>query len=288
MRRTLLTPWGLASAIGVATAVVVWVTLTNMGGDPGDAWDYFVNPASPYNAGNGHDYLYSPAFAQALAPLMALGFGAFVAFFRALELAAAVWFAAPVLPLAILLSPVASEINAGNINLLLMAMIALGFRWPALWSIVLLTKPTMGIGLLWFVLRREWRALAIALGATAAIAAVSFAINPKAWSDYAELMLTVNKSGGPPFPWPVWQRLPIALPLVVWGALTGRRWAVALGALIAVPRLYFPSISMLLGLLPLLGRPSQRVARVFAAQTALAAAAGRALRGGMPNRLRQG
>ncbi len=49
----------------------------------------------------------------------------------------------------------------------------IGFRYPAAWSLILLTKITPGIGLLWFAVRREWRALAIALGATAAIASVS-------------------------------------------------------------------------------------------------------------------
>ena len=45
------------------------------------------------------------------------------------------------------------------------AAIVIGFRWPAAWSLVLLTKITPGIGLLWFAVRREWRSLAIALGA---------------------------------------------------------------------------------------------------------------------------
>ncbi len=44
------------------------------------------------------------------------------------------------------------------------AAIALGFRYPATWAFVLLAKVTPGIGLLWFLVRREWRNLAIALG----------------------------------------------------------------------------------------------------------------------------
>ena len=71
------------------------------------------------------------------------------------------------------------ELAGGNIHLLLAAAIVLGFRWPWTWAIVLLTKITPGIGLLWFVVRREWRDLAIALGATAAIVAVSFLVWPE-------------------------------------------------------------------------------------------------------------
>lgn len=260
--RTLLRPRPIATAIGIASAIVTWIVLTQMRGSPVDAWDYFVDPSAPYSTGTVHHYLYTPAFAQIVAPILGLGFDAFAAFLRALELAAAVFLAGPVLLPALLLSPVASEINAANINLVLMAAVVLGFRWPGLWSIVLLTKPTLGIGLLWFVVRREWRPLAIALGTTAVIAAISFAINPRAWFDYASLMLTVDKTPGWPFPWPIWVRIPIALPIVVWGSLTGRRWAIGLGAIVAMPRLYFTSISMLLGLLPLISRPRDVPVRV--------------------------
>ena len=69
--------------------------------------------------------------------------------------------------------PVSQEILIGNIHLLLAAAIVLGFRWPGTWAFVLLTKVTPGVGLLWFAVRREWRSLGIALGATAAIVAVS-------------------------------------------------------------------------------------------------------------------
>src|SRR5690348_6311250 len=62
--------------------------------------------------------------------------------------------------------PILFELSMGNIHLLLAAAIVLGFRWPAAWSFVLLTKVTPGVGLLWFAVRREWRSLAVALGAT--------------------------------------------------------------------------------------------------------------------------
>ena len=69
--------------------------------------------------------------------------------------------------------PVALELYHGNIHLWIAAAIALGFRYPWTWGFVLLTKVTPGVGLLWFAVRREWRALGIALGVTGAIVAVS-------------------------------------------------------------------------------------------------------------------
>ena len=62
--------------------------------------------------------------------------------------------------------PVASELYHGNIDLILAAAIVAGFRWPVAWAVVLHTKLTPGIGLLWFAVRREWRPLLIAGAAT--------------------------------------------------------------------------------------------------------------------------
>ena len=64
----------------------------------------------------------------------------------------------------------------------------LGFRWPGAWAVVFLTKITPGIGVLWFAFRREWRSFAIALGVTAAVTAVSFALNPQWWAEFREAM----------------------------------------------------------------------------------------------------
>jgi len=43
---------------------------------------------------------------------------------------------------------------------LLAVAIAVGFRYPAAWALVLITKVTPGIGLVWFAVRREWCPLA--------------------------------------------------------------------------------------------------------------------------------
>ena len=252
-RTTTLLSWRwIFTILGGGTAAMVWVILTSAHGNPVDAWDFWVDPARPYATEDIHHYLYSPAFAQAMAPLHLAGFDAFVAALRAVELACAFFLAAPALIVALFLPPVAAEINAANINLVIAAAIVLGFRWPVFWAFVLLTKPTMGIGLVWFAMRREWRALGVVIVAVVAIAAVSFVINPPAWGDYLGTLARANPTPGWPFPWPIWIRLVVALPLVIWGARSGRPWAVALASMLAAPRLYFQSPVMLLGLVPLL------------------------------------
>ena len=126
----------------------------------------------------------------------------------------------------------------------------LGFRWPATWAFVLLTKVSPGVGLLWFVVRREWRKLGIALGATAAIAALSLVLWADQWPGYLDLI-----TGGPapsvsPFYLSLYQRLPFAIALVVFGAWRGWRWTVPVAATLALPVFYYTSLSMFIGVLP--------------------------------------
>jgi hypothetical protein len=140
----------------------------------------------------------------------------------------------------------------------------LGFRWPAAWAIVLLTKITPGIGLLWFAVRREWRSLAIALGTTAAIAAISIVILPDQWSAWVDVVIRNAGKGGTwaSVPIPLWFRLPIAVAVVVWGARTDRRWTVPVASMLALPALWYGGISMLLAVIPLLparSRPDRQV-----------------------------
>src|SRR5206468_4343687 len=122
-------------------------------------------------------------------PITALPWQAFVAAWTAILLAAVRFLTGPRLLAAGLLFPfTAMEVAGGNVSLLLAAAIVLGFRWPATWAIVLLTKITPGIGLLWFAVRREWRALAIALGTPAVIAAGSFVLLPDQWRTWGEVV----------------------------------------------------------------------------------------------------
>jgi hypothetical protein len=197
-------------------------------------------------------YPYSPAFAQLVWPLNLLPWPVFVAAWTALLLAAVFLLTGPELALVGLLVA-AMEIAGGNVSLLLTLAIVAGFRWPAAWALVLLTKITPGIGLLWFGMRREWRSLGIALGATAALVVVSFALNPGLWRDWISLLAANTGKGGTwaAIPIPLWIRLPAAVLLIAWGAPRNQRWVVPIGAMLALPALWYGSLAMVLGVIPL-------------------------------------
>jgi hypothetical protein len=205
-------------------------------------------------AGERDAYLYAPVFSQVIEPLRSLGWDGFRTVWRAGEIAALVGMTGPLSGPLLLVNPVLLEVNIGNIHLLMAAAIVAGFRWPALWSFVLLTKITPGVGLLWFAVRREWRSLAIALGATAAIAAASFVADPSVWFDWLRALtfqhdptdtdLFTNA--------PLVLRILFAAGLVIWGAKRNQRWTVLVAALIALPVVWTFAVVMLVGLAPLL------------------------------------
>ncbi len=145
------------------------------------------------------------------------------------------------------------EVAGGNISLLLAVAIVVGFRWPAAWAFVLLTKVTPGIGLLWFVVRREWRQLGIALGATVLVIAASSILMPRAWLDWFNLLTALPGRDGTwaAVPIPLVVRLPVAVAVVVWGARSNRRWTVPVAAMLALPALWYGGLTMLLAVIAL-------------------------------------
>jgi hypothetical protein len=254
-------PW-----IGLVIAVAAWALITYFSEPWGRLWGtgqdarcyYQATLADPYLHSAWNDpiaYVYSPAFLQLVTPLTQLPWQAFMAVWTALLIAAARFLTGPRLLAAGLLFPfTAMEIAGGNVSLLLAVAIVIGFRWPAAWALVLLTKITPGIGLLWFAVRGEWRHLAIALGATAAIVAISLVMLPQQWRDWVDVIVGNAGKGGTwaSVPVPLWIRLPVAVAVVVWGARTDRAWAVPVAAMLALPALWYGGISMLLAAIPLL------------------------------------
>jgi hypothetical protein len=158
-------------------------------------------------------------------------------------------------PALLALPPVALELYHGNVHLLIAVAIAIGFRYPWAWSLVLLTKVTPGIGLLWFVFRREWRPLGIALGATAIVAVASYAVAPGLWDDWTAVLATnAGQAQDLSIPPPVPFRLAIAVLLVAWGARTNRPWTVAVAAMLALPLLWPHGLAVALAAVPLIRR----------------------------------
>jgi hypothetical protein len=216
-----------------------------------DAFAYWsVSITDPYatRIGGLGSFLYTPVLARLFAPAANLDWPTFLWLWLAALLATAVWLGGRRRWLWVLaFPPVALELYHGNIHLLMAAAIALGFRYPATWAFVLLAKVTPGIGLLWFLVRREWRNLAIALGATAAIVAVSLALDLRLWVDWIDKQVLGSLQTAPTQPHldiPLLLRLPATALLVVWGARTDRKWTVPLAAAIAMPVLWIAAFSV--------------------------------------------
>jgi Glycosyltransferase family 87 len=197
-------------------------------------------------------YLYSPAFAQAIAPLQWLPEQAFVAGWIAAIAMAMAWLAGPrLLPLALLVAY--SDLQSANIHTLMAVAIVVGFRYPAAWAFPLLTKVTPGVGLVWFARRRAWRNLAIALGVTAAVAVVSFIADPGSWFGWLDLLTrsasvpAINLSAFTP----LWLRIPIAALICWWGAGRDAKWTVPVAVMLALPVVWPASLALLLAAIPL-------------------------------------
>lgn len=205
-------------------------------------------------------YVYSPAFLQIVSPLQQLPWMAFMGVWTAMLLVAVRFLTGPSLfAIGVLLAT--AELVGGNISLLLAVAIVIGFRWPAAWGLVLLTKVTPGIGLLWFAVRREWRSLWIAFGATLVVAAVSYSMMPWAWAEWVSVLTNVAGRNGTwaAVPIPLLVRLPFAIAIVVWGARTDRRWAVPVASMLALPALWYGGLSMLLAVIVLQREPWKSV-----------------------------
>ncbi|HLX34639.1 MAG TPA: glycosyltransferase family 87 protein [Candidatus Limnocylindrales bacterium] len=257
---------------GLLFAVYLFLVIAPAAGtfgfDARSYWDYTM--ADPYALTHGTlgSFVYSPVVARLFAPFSSLDWWTFLYFWTAALLATVVWLGGWrgtgwrrfgwLYVLAF--PPVAVELYHGNVHLLIALAIALGFRWPATWSFVLLSKVTPGVGLLWFAVRREWRSLAIALGLTAVLVAVSLTVDGGLWAQWIdrELLVSLNRPPDQPqLPIPLLLRLPAAAIVVIWGARTDRRWTVPAAAALAMPVLWFSALSVLAAI-PALDRPELR------------------------------
>jgi len=232
--------------------------------DSVDAFAYWTTRTGDYYAaadtGRIGAYLYSPAFAQLIAPLTWLPLNVFTALWTAMN-CAALWYLLRKWSLpSLLFLPIPFEIISGNVHLFYAVAIVVGFRWSASWALMFITKVTPGIGVLWFAVRREWRSLAFALGVTGAIVAVSYVLNPAAWQQWIALLqadLTTGAGQGTmdTLGWylavPLLPRLVVAAAILVVGGLTDRRWLVPFAVVAALPVLWLNGLAILAAVVPL-------------------------------------
>jgi hypothetical protein len=194
----------------------------------------------------------APVFAWLMYPLGRLPYEVFIGLYLAFSLAAVSILVGRWTPMFILaFPPILLEGLNGNIHLFMALAIWAGLRWPSAWSFLLLTKVTPGVGVLWFAARREWRNLAIAIGATAAIVTLGFVIAPNQWLDWLGFLVTAStlpQVGTLPS---LAVRLPLSALLVWYAARTDRAWLVPFACVLAMPTIWIQSSALLLACFPL-------------------------------------
>jgi hypothetical protein len=229
-----------------------------------DAFAYWnVDIADPYGVpvGGLGAFPYTPVAARLFDPAGAIPWFDFLWLWFAALFATVLWLGGRRFAWILAFPPVALELFHGNINLLLAAMIVLGFRYPAVYTFGIFTKVTPGIGLVWFLVRREWRSLGIAVVVTALIAIPSLILDARLWTEWVGYALGAeagNQVSQTQVPIPLLIRLPVALLIVAWGARTGRRWTVPLAVTLSLPVLWpsgFAVLAACLAMSSLAGEP---------------------------------
>lgn len=219
------------------------------------------------HAGPAGTYLYSPAFAQLIRPLTILPLPLFAALWTSIGGALLVWITGRRVLLIALLPPVILTLVQGQLDIAFAVVAVLGLRWPALWVLPLLTKITPGIGIVWFLVRREWRSLVIAMGVTLGVMAVSFMLDPGGWASWAAMLLRAEFPTDPQLVYldvPLTIRIPIALVVIAWGARTNRTWTIPVAMTLAMPIIWANSLTILVALVPLLAPERASVAKAEA------------------------
>ena len=199
---------------------------------------------------------YSPPAAIVASTFSTLSLWHFMWLWTALLVGSLIWigWSAGWIMVAFAIPFVALELYHGNIHILIAVAVLLGFRHPWTWAFVLLTKFTAGVGLLWFVVRGEWRSLGIALGSTAVLCLVSFIIMPSLWPEWIDYALVAFRLDTDEY-WsnlirvPLWIRMLAAAAIVTWGARTDRRWTVLVATTLALPVLWLHGFALLVGLI---------------------------------------
>jgi hypothetical protein len=238
----------------VAVIVDAWLLLSmagwTVGGDGYSAWSLDLD--QPYATaltsmiGIG-PFRWSPAAAQVLYPLTFLPWTAWMLAFLGLQLAAIRLVAGRRWPYVVLFPPTLLGLYSMNIDLLMGLAIAASFRWPGWWAVPILGKLTTGIGVLWFAFRREWRSFALALGVTAGVVAVSFAIVPHLWFQWADALRVMSALPQSALGPPLAVRLVMAVAVLWYAARTDRAWLVPVACFLAVPNPWLVTTAILAG-----------------------------------------
>ena len=225
------------SVLFMAMQLIGYAGSEMIGADSHAYWRAARFPDTWYTSLPGHRdaFLYSPAFAQLLSPLGHLEWPTFQVLWVIGQAAVLAWLLAPCgwkhgLTLAPFFIP---DMLLGNVYLFFAGalVISLG-RFPGAAALPVLTKISPGAMTgLWFLVRKEWRALCWSLAATALIIGGSVALDPRAWASWAHFLGQSAGSGGSP----LIARLLLAAAVTVVAARTSRAWLMAPALILASP-----------------------------------------------------
>lgn len=231
--------------IGAVTINYTAFGLHLIGGDAFAYWkvgagQLYVPPLTGLGA-----FLYPPPLAALFSLANLVSWPTFWTLWFAVLVATVLWLGGSGWLYLLAFPPVVIELCYGNINLLIAAAVTLGFRFPALWSVVVLTKVTPGVGLIWFLVRREWWSFFVALGTTAGIVLFSLLADTDNWVRWFAALPAMGAANGVPLSTLSVPRIAIAAGIVAWGAKTDRPWLVPVGCCLAMPVIWPASLSVL-------------------------------------------
>jgi hypothetical protein len=206
-------------------------------------------------------YWYPPLFAQLLAPLTAVIPAAlFSAVWVTLLLVCLWWLSGrePFTMLALVaFVPVAVELMYRNVHLLLAVLIVLAIRrWPVLFAVGAAIKISPGVGFVYLLARRRVREAALTAVAGALMLAVSLALDPSLWQQFAGVLLSrgaADESAILPVPYFVRAAAGLALAYAA-GRMTTRvgQPLLVVAIVLALPTLWVDALSTLVAVVPLL------------------------------------
>jgi hypothetical protein len=240
-------------ALSIAGVLLLIMTM-RIGGYGFDFYAYWaVDPADPYALTGGlGTFHYIPPMIWLAAPLKLIPWPLAFWMWFGLLLLVLVWLARDWALAWLAFPPVVAELYHGNIHLLIAAALVLSLRFPVAYLFVSLTKVTTGLLGLWYVTRREWRNLAVAVGGTVIVAVVSFVLAPNQWvAWFGQISSEVNTAPNM-IPIPLVVRLAVAALLIVYAARTGRTWILAPAVALSLPLLWFHGLAILVAITPLL------------------------------------
>lgn len=196
-------------------------------------------------------YHYSPLFAQVVAPAAQMPWPVFCLLVCTTNAVAFWWLLRPLpvgwlVPVWLMTLP---EVVSGNVFWMLAVVAAVGLRRPGSWVLVAATKLTPALGPIWFLARREWRALGMSAAAALVLGGLSYALDPEQWRSWIGFLLSNASAGTAPMgssvlP-PLVVRLPIAVALCFYAGARDKPAMVPVAMVLATPVLHWGAFTML-------------------------------------------